>query len=342
MASADLDLVGGPRGRRWLLEFAYAFCPPGVGRPTWSVSREEVLELVRQVLESTDVEALARSDESAVLIAFGEAVGFARYWQEPDLDDEVLASDPLRKALQEVAATAGASPGFQTLRTSIKLDGQAETATRSTGQPTFTLQTPASSALERWRLHVQEDEARAARDRPEDLTAPWSGEWWSKPWVGGSTIVETCRRSSDGVPIRFRLEEDDYGLDRVLARDRTVPPDAVVLELRRPDDWRALVERWPLEVTASRRHDWWRATGQATRWFMPDFAAAAAEYDAIHLTMAAYLSTAGRPLPVEGGQTLLAGRDPDATFWLTDLAAPDPQQEQWVRDPEDYWAWRIT
>ena len=89
----------------------------------------------------------------------------------------------------------------QTLRTAIDLGGQVETATRSTGHPTFTLPTPASAALERWRLHVQEDETRAARDRPEEVVAPWSGEWWSKLWVGGSTIVGTCRRSSDGVPI---------------------------------------------------------------------------------------------------------------------------------------------
>ena len=306
------------------------------------MSREEAFELVRQVLGSTDLEALARSDEGVVLIAFGEAVGFARYWQEPDLDDEVLARDLLLEPLRAVAAAASASPGVQALRTAIDLGGQVETATRSTGRPTFAAPTPASVALERWRLHVQEDETRAARDRPEELTAPWSGEWWSKPWVGGSTIVETCRRSSDAVPIRFRLEEDDYGPDRALARNRAVPPDAVVLELRSPNEWRALVERWPLEVTASRRHDWWRATGQATRWFLPDFAAAAAEYDAIHLTMAAYLSTAGRPLPVEGGHTLLAGWDPDATFWLTDLPAPDPQHEHWDRDPEDYWAWRIN
>jgi hypothetical protein len=112
-----------------------------------------------------------------------------------------------------------------------------------------------------------------------------------------------------------------------------------VLELRGPADWARLVERYPLEVTASRRHDWWRTTGVDSRWYLPDYAAAARDHDAIHLSPLAYLMTAGLPLPVLDGVTLLAGWDPDATFWLVDLPEPIDMVERWTRDRHDDRAW---
>ena len=341
MAFAAVDLVAGPRGRRFLLELAYATCSQDIGRPNWEMSLAASIDHLRSVLESTHLDAVARSDESEVLVALGEAVGLARYWQEPDLEDRALADARLRNVLEQLAAAAIGSPGGRTLQTAIDPDAQMETATRSTGVPAFPAETSARSALERWRTHVLADESRAARERPNEVTAALGGEWWSKPWVGSSTILDTGRRSSDGVPVRLRVEEDDYGLEHALARRRSMHPRAKVLELGGPEDWRRLVERWPLEVTASRRHDWWRATGYITRWFIPDFEAAADVYDGIHLTMSGYLLAAGRPVPVTGGHTLIAGWDPDATFWLTDLPAPDPHVERWTRDPEDYWAWRV-
>jgi hypothetical protein len=42
-----------------------------------------------------------------------------------------------------------------------------------------------------------------------------------------------------------------------------------------PADWAELVGRYPIDVSRSRRHDWWRATGWAGRWLVPDFAAVA-------------------------------------------------------------------
>jgi len=42
----------------------------------------------------------------------------------------------------------------------------------------------------------------------------------------------------------------------------------------------------------SRRHDWWRVTGSAGAWMIPDWVAVAADYDAVHLTVGGYLTTA--------------------------------------------------
>ena len=75
---------------------------------------------------------------------------------------------------------------------------------------------------------------------------------------------------------------------------------------------RGLAGRYPVEVSKSRRHDWWRATGWAGRWFIPGFAAAAADYDAVHLSIAGYLTTAGRALSVNDGRTVRAGWDPSS------------------------------
>jgi hypothetical protein len=50
-------------------------------------------------------------------------------------------------------------------------------------------------------------------------------------------------------------------------------------QITRPGDWVALLARYPLDVSKSRRHGWWRVTGRAGRWLIPDNAAAAADYD---------------------------------------------------------------
>ena len=95
-----------------------------------------------------------------------------------------------------------------------------------------------------------------------------------------------------------------------------------------PGQWAGLVDRYPLDVGRSRRHDWWRATGLTGRWLIPDYAAVATDWDAIHVSVAGYLATAGVATPVgaaagsaagAGARTMLAGWDPDATWWLNDV-----------------------
>ena len=72
------------------------------------------------------------------------------------------------------------------------------------------------------------------------------------------------------------------------------------------------------------------ATGWAGRWLIPDFAAVAADYDAVHLSVAGYLTTAGRALSVDDGRTVLAGWNPDQTFWLTEVLASSGPPANWV------------
>ena len=111
-------------------------------------------------------------------------------------------------------------------------------------------------------------------------------------------------------------------------------------EIDSPDQWAELVGRYPLDVTGSRRDDWRRATGWAGRCLIPDYAAAAADWDAVHVSVAGYLATAGIAIPAgDGTRTMLAGWDPDATWWLTDALCSTSQPEDWRADDQAPFGW---
>lgn len=71
------------------------------------------------------------------------------------------------------------------------------------------------------------------------------------------------------------------------------------------------------------------------RWLIPDFTAAAADYDAIHLSVVGYLTTAGRALPVGDARTMLAGWNPDETWWLADVLSSSGPAERWTTTKQD-------
>lgn len=109
------------------------------------------------------------------------------------------------------------------------------------------------------------------------------------------------------------------------------------LEIRTAGDWISLCRAYPLEVTASRRHDWFRTTGRDGRWVIPDWERVAGEWDAVHLTVLGYLGSAGRALGIDADTaTVIAGWDPDSTLWLTDVARETEEERQmWHRSPGD-------
>lgn len=122
---------------------------------------------------------------------------------------------------------------------------------------------------------------------------------------------------------RLALVEDGLGWRRADVWPLTPTSGCRVYEITGPEAWSDLVVRHPMEVTASKRHDWWRTTGVDGTWFIPDWTRVAADFDAIHLTVTGYLTTAGRALPAGHGQTVLAGWSPDETYWLADVLTAD-------------------
>ncbi|WP_246142429.1 hypothetical protein [Lacisediminihabitans profunda] len=239
---------------------------------------------------------------------------FARYWQEPDGEDVLATAPEVRGPLARVSSLLADSPHSAWWSTPLALGTQ--WVVDFAGIPVAEAVT--TETLQRWRAAQVEEEVAAERDRPVDPRAAWSGSWWSRPPTG---LTRSTRALDGRGPAGLWLVEDSMGWDQATARQIIVPRGARVFEIDSPHAWADLCRRFPLDVTASRRHDWYRATSRVGRWVIPDWLEVARKFDAVHLTVAGYLSTAGLAVPVADDlMTVLAGWDPDQTFWLAEVA----------------------
>ena len=82
------------------------------------------------------------------------------------------------------------------------------------------------------------------------------------------------------------LVEDGLGQRTARCWPLAPRPGSRIYEISSTEGWTELVGRYPIDVSKFRLHDWWRTTGWAGRWLIPDFAAVAADYDAVHLSVA--------------------------------------------------------
>ncbi|ORM27805.1 hypothetical protein BFL43_22190 [Williamsia sp. 1135] len=168
--------------------------------------------------------------------------------------------------------------------------------------------------LHEWRTNAVDEEVSAQRYRPSDPGAHYGGSWRSIPVFTGA--LQTTTAVSGATNVRLGLVEDWVNCDRLLIGPVSVANGPRVFEITGPAAWAELVSAYPLVTTASRRHEWYQATGEALDWFIPDWSAVAADYDGVQLTMWGYLTTPGMAIPVDAGATMLAGWNPDTTFWL--------------------------
>ncbi len=353
MSIDPAELLSGPRGRRLCLEIVQriALSSPAheeLGTALFWGARDLEPESSSVALVSAGVRVpvppppstpadVARllaqliidsiPDDSALLAALDAAVANARYWQEPDGMDVLGATPEVSAALARAATTVAESPAADWWTTPVELTGQwvVEHPVRPRQ-----VTAAAGTVLARWRAAALADEARAQRDRPADPRSSISGTWWSMP---PSELRRTTRFLDPHGPVGLWLIEDDLGRESAVTRRVGVPQAPTVFEIDGPRAWAELCERYPLEVTADRRHDWYRATGRDGRWCLPDWAGVAADYAAVHLTVAGYLSTAGRAVAVSDElSSVIAGWDPDATWWLTDLIIDDETRQDWRWD----------
>jgi len=321
MALTAEGLVAGPRGRGLCLAVARRLSEevPDAYELQYA---EEVRDadataaaLVRW-MDTIDLRPLATLTAPDALVREVQAsVDAAMYWQEPWLHDQLLARPELRDPLRRVAEALVASPATAWWSSPVDLAAQHHVHDLYDERPQELPDLTATHAqvLRQARGRV-DDEARAGRERPRDVRASYSGLWWSTP--GGPPTT----RAVGGLPLGLRWTEDTAGDPSVVRAVRLTRERPRVLELDGPDDWVALVREHPLGVTASTRHDWWRVTGLDVAWAIPDWAAVAEAWDAVHLTVTGYLTTATRAHRVDADvHTVLGGWGPDATYWLADV-----------------------
>lgn len=320
-------ILDGSRGRRlcWQLTWPAGSVPPG-----WQAYRRHDVAPDQLAAELT-AGATAAADHlgsltaAAALDALEHSVSAARYWQEPDDVDRALANPDVTSAMVPLATVLAASPATAWWAAGMDAVDQHTVVFDAMPAPPSAA---AGASLARWQAKTLADEQQAA-ERPSDPNANWSGSWWSAPVLAG--VCATTRALPNAGPVRLRLVEDAMGWEAATSQRIRVPAGARIFEITGPRAWAELVARYPVDVSRSRRHDWWRTTGRTGTWLIPDYLALAAHFDAIHLTVAGYLTTAGRPVDIgSDAASVLAGWDPDQTYWLTDPPTPTGTPQRWL------------
>ncbi len=332
-----LALLNGPRGRRLCLALINPDRLPH-WRPFLRREQEPDLRSLAADLEAavstTDLTMISSANhELALMGALSQSVGAAMYWQQPDDEDRILSHPEIYELLGPIARSVADSPAALWWSTGVYFKDQqyTEWVNGPSGGPPSLL--GARQQLESWRVATDADEEQA-KLRPEAPSASNSGHWWSVPIP--SRLVCTTRGLPGLGAVKLVLAEDSSGWTEARCWPLVPKGSARTFDIRTPEDWIDLVARYPLDVSRSRRHDWWRTTGTASAWLIPDWLAVASDYDAVHLTVTGYLTTAGRALPVLDACTVLAGWDPDQTFWLTDILAESGDPTEWSIDQDGY------
>lgn len=348
--SADA-LLAGPRGRSLCVNLLDdRLSPGGRVRRAWP----RALHFIRTGDSARGASRLTKCariadvsgtsfNRGALLAGLRAAVDFASYWHEPDAEDQGFAAEAVREALRPVAEAVVAAAGARDVRwwtAPVDRDRQRVAQFVDQHPQAEPLLTGAAESVGAWRADTLDDE-RSARDRPEVPAASQSGRWRSSP--APSLLPVTTRALPALGAARLALVEDGLGWQSARCWPVAPKEGARIYEICGPDHWAELVGRYPLDVSKSRRHDWGRATGWAGRWLIPDYPAVAADWDAVHVSVAGYLTTAGITIPAcDGACTMLAGWDPDATWWLTDVLALTGPPEDWRADDQAALGWTRT
>ena len=307
---------------------------------------EVILAALKCALRDADLILLsACADELALLDLAADSVDEARYWQDPDDLDRVLADQRVVEVLEPVAEAIAGAPASAWWSSGLVLDNQVVVEWREDDAPPPRLE-GAAVVLAEWKKRVVEDEARFHGKQV-------SGPWWSPPiwslsadeverWGGDLPGLGVTTRSLRGLgAIGLLLEEDSSGTLGARCWPVRSSRQPKVLEIRDAADWLDLVNRFPLDVTWGRQATWSLATGLNLRWLLPDWSVVAQEYEAVHLTLMGYLGTSGRALELDTKMaTLIAGWNPDATYWLADLLELAGEPTEWLateHDPPRSW-----
>jgi len=340
------SILSGPRGRRLCLSLAtilsdretfpnpvretlfYAADLADPERRKHSATFKTNRSLIGEVVpESTDTQktpadvaeilscATWSSPTDAELIeAMDLMIGNARYWQPPDGEDIVAGDPAVIAALMPIADLVAAHPF------AAWWDSALDRANQWYAQfPEATQYNAGIRGLIESRQGDIKQNEQLSEMYPDGFPENFSNKWWSGP--ANWTIPRTTRFIQNYGPAGLYWVEDGMGWDAATVSQIPIPAAAKVYEIDSADAWVKLCHLYPFDSTLSSGSDWRQCTRTKIKhWTSPDWAAVAQDYDGVHLTMATYLASAGRPIPVsEDTATIIAGWDPDATYWLTGL-----------------------
>ncbi|MEW1708049.1 hypothetical protein AB0230_12525 [Microbacterium sp. NPDC089190] len=332
-------LLDGPRGRRLCLEYAcrdprladlvssYAFHHRDERSTVIAFDDGERAPIpdpgVGDIADVLAAASAAPLDDVALAAALRATVDVARYWQEPDTLDGLCSDPRVIGALSPLARDLLRHAGGRWNRERSEEQWAVQWRRPEATGP---LAHDAAGALAAWDADMRAQEESAREEWPSDPTARLSGEWWSVP----VRLLST----RGGIDAALDLVEDSLGEE--VATVVPVVGSGRTLEIRGAADWAALCRRYPVEVTASRRHDWFRTTGRDGRWLVPDWGRVAHEWEAVHLTTLGYLAGATRAITVDDEYaSVIAGWEPDSTIWLADAVVESGDRQEWRRDHPD-------
>jgi len=192
----------------------------------------------------TDLDVIAATtDELALVAALAETVDAAKYWQPPDAEDRALDLPQVHAALVPIARAVTDAPAAQWWSSPIALDRQRYV--EWIGDESAPSLSVAAGKLAAWRAATVDDE-QAARERPADPSANWSGRWWSTPVL--SQLPSTTRALPGLGAVRLAVVEDRLGWIGANCWPLEADRRSTVYEISGPDGWVDLVVRYPLSA----------------------------------------------------------------------------------------------
>jgi hypothetical protein len=324
------DLLTGPRGRE--------LCARLAGIDLWDI-RKGIPQLTaadllcglsqqRPLLGFDDGDPLTAV---AALADVAEEVNYWGGWSAGPLEDPAVIAE-LRTIAARVAESAGCRWWWSGMDRSaqryVEWDGPEEPAPELGG---------AAEMLRRVDAEAIECERRMSRDRHRPAGTGMAGHWWSFPSLGP---ISTTRGLGRLGAVLLAGREDGHGETEAIVRPVGLAANARVFEIDGPGAWQRLVTGYPRTATATYRHTWaW--TGWDGEWLVPRWPAVAADWDGVYLSVAGYLSTAGRLLPAGSARTLLAGWNPDETYWLADVIASLGEAQAWRNASREPLGWKM-
>ncbi|RII43519.1 hypothetical protein DWB68_00980 [Galactobacter valiniphilus] len=282
-----------------------------------------------------------------LLWALADTAGAARGWQAPAGIDVLLAQPALVSALRPVAQAVTNSPAVDWWSRGMDPPDQWIELQESDGSAwSWRLRGNIRKVWDEWAQHRAEEEAEGFSST--GWTSPVTFGQDSPPITHGTLPSAACDASGApaerphgdaelavaGTPTGFLIQEDSGPVGPLMQAGRLLPQAAPrVLEIDSEAAWVSACTAFPLDVSRSygpqaRLALYLVDEPRATTWVIPDWGKAAREYDAVHLTVGAYLACATRPIEVPGhGFSAITGWDPDETYWLRFPPEQEPPSE---------------